>query len=165
MIRHGVNPQIRLIFSLTKMDTEDFNRAYVTKSLRITPTESNAPMLSKSRIINMPNPEIAEHELIGISILPSLSPPYQMLQHAYWSIDFLKKERWRLADALYEFEQTFREKEENILSIFKNNNLRADLFVRVFAESCNMPDLSIPDSSIAFLASMKASVSFDFYLD
>lgn len=165
MISHGVKPQIRLVFSLTKRDMEDFDRDSVTELFHITPTESLPPALSQSRIIHMPNPEIASKELIGISILPSSAPPYQMLKHACWSVRFPKVERWDLVDALYEFEQTFKGKETEVLSLCKENNLRADLFVRVFAECGNMPDLTIPDTSIAFFASMGVSVIFDFYLD
>lgn len=44
-------------------------------------------------------------------------------------------------------------------------NLYADLTVRVFAASNDLPELVLPDGSVAFWASVGAAVSFDFYLD
>lgn len=44
-------------------------------------------------------------------------------------------------------------------------NLYADLTVRVFAASNDLPELVLSDSSVAFWASVGAAVSFDFYLD
>ena len=44
-------------------------------------------------------------------------------------------------------------------------NLYADLTVRVFAASNDLPELVLPDGSVAFWASAGATVSFDFYLD
>lgn len=41
----------------------------------------------------------------------------------------------------------------------------ADLSVRVFAASNDLPELVLPDGSVAFWASVGATVSFDFYLD
>lgn len=47
----------------------------------------------------------------------------------------------------------------------KEYNLYADLTVRVFAASNDLPELVLPDGSVAFWASVGATVSFDFYLD
>lgn len=47
----------------------------------------------------------------------------------------------------------------------KEYNLYADLSVRVFAASNDLPELVLSDSSVAFWASVGATVSFDFYLD
>lgn len=47
----------------------------------------------------------------------------------------------------------------------KEHNLHADLSVRVFAASNDLPELVLPDGSVAFWASVGAMVSFDFYLD
>lgn len=44
-------------------------------------------------------------------------------------------------------------------------NLHADLSVRVFAASNDLPEPVLPDGSVAFWASVGATVSFDFYLD
>lgn len=35
----------------------------------------------------------------------------------------------------------------------------------VFADSDNMPELTIPRKSVSFWASMGVSINFDFYLD
>lgn len=47
----------------------------------------------------------------------------------------------------------------------KEYNLYADLSVRVFAASNDLPELVLPDGSVAFWASVGAAVGFDFYLD
>lgn len=47
----------------------------------------------------------------------------------------------------------------------KEYNLYADLTVRVFAASNDLPEMVLPDGSVAFWASVGAMVSFDFYLD
>lgn len=44
-------------------------------------------------------------------------------------------------------------------------DLYADLSVRVFAASNDLPELVLPDGSVAFWASVGATISFDFYLD
>lgn len=44
-------------------------------------------------------------------------------------------------------------------------DLYADLSVRVFAASNDLPELVLPDGSVAFWASVGAAVGFDFYLD
>ena len=47
----------------------------------------------------------------------------------------------------------------------KEYNLHADLSVRVFAASNDLPELVLPDGSVAFWASVGATIGFDFYLD
>lgn len=47
----------------------------------------------------------------------------------------------------------------------KEYNLYADLTVRVFAASNDLPELVLPDGSVAFWASVGAAIGFDFYLD
>ena len=44
-------------------------------------------------------------------------------------------------------------------------NLHADLSVLVFAASNDLPEMVLPDGSVAFWASVGAAVGFDFYLD
>ena len=41
----------------------------------------------------------------------------------------------------------------------------ADLTVRVFAASNDLPELVLPDSGVAFWAAVGATIGFDFYLD
>ena len=43
--------------------------------------------------------------------------------------------------------------------------MHADLSVRVLAASNDLPELVLPDSGIAFWASVGATIGFDFYLD
>lgn len=56
-------------------------------------------------------------------------------------------------------------KEAEVRRLCEEYNLYADLTVRVFAASNDLPELVLPDGSVAFWASVGAAVSFDFYLD
>lgn len=160
-----ITPRIRPVFLLTKNDSHDFNRDFVTQRLCIIPSETCAPALSKGTINCTTNIYDVEKELSGITILPATSPPYQVLKHANWSIELPKIESWNLDEPLHQLEQILHGKESEILQICKEYNLSADLIVRVFAESNNMPELTIPSSSVSFWASMGVSIGFDFYLD
>ena len=158
-------PQIRLIFILTKNDSTDFDRDAVTQHLCIMPSKAAAPTLSKGRLSCDADICEIERELSGITILPASSPPYQMLKHAYWSVELPKIECWGLDKPLQQLEQILLGKESEVLHVCKEYNLSADLIVRVFAESNNMPELTIPSSSVSFWASIGVSIGFDFYLD
>ena len=161
----GNIPQIRLIFILTKNDSTDFDRDAVTQRLCIMPSKEAAPTLSKGRLSCDADIREIERELSGLTILPAASPPYQMIKHAYWSVQLPKIECWGLDEPLQQLEQILFGKESEVLNVCKDYNLSADLIVRVFAESNNMPELTIPSSSVSFWASMGVSIGFDFYLD
>ena len=158
-------PLLRPVFSLTKKDLDDFDREEVTHLLLITPTETSSPMLSKGKVVCGPNIQEISNELTGLTILPAVAPPYQMIKHAYWSIEMPKIESWCLEKPLKQLEHIFFGKESEVLHVCKKYNLSADLIVRVFAESNNMPELTIPSSSVSFWASMGVSIGFDFYFD
>lgn len=158
-------PQIRLIFVLTKNDCTDFDRDAVTQRLCIIPSKSSAPILSKGRLSCDADIREIERELSGLTILPATSPPYQMLKHAYWSVELPKIKCWGLDVPLQQLEQIFCGKETKVQDVCKDYDLSADLIIRVFAGSNNMPDLTISSKSISFWASMGASIGFDFYLD
>lgn len=158
-------PKIRPIFLLTKNDRNDFNRDSVTHRLCIVPTQTCAPTLSKGTLSCDTDIQEVEKELSGITILPAESPPYQILKHANWSIELPQIESWSLDEPLRQLEQILHRKESEVLQVCTDYNLSADLIVRVFAESNNMPELTIPSSSVSFWASMGVSIGFDFYLD
>lgn len=161
----GNIPQIRLIFLLTKNDIVDFDRDAVTLRLGIMPSKTSAPTLSKGKIMCNPDIHAVEKSLTGITIIQASSPPYQMLKHACWGIDLPKIESWSLDEPLQQLEHILHGKEPEVLHVCKEYNLSAELIVRVFAESNNMPELTIPSSSVSFWASMGASIGFDFYLN
>ena len=157
--------QMKLIFILTKNDSTDFDRDAVTQCLCIMPSETTAPTLSKGRLNCDEDICEIERELSGITILPAPSPPYQMIKHAYWSIETPQNECWELEESLQQMEQILLGKESEVLHVCKEYNLSADLIIRIFAESNNMPTLTIPNSSVSFWASMGVSLGFDFHLD
>lgn len=70
-----------------------------------------------------------------------------------------------LDEPLQQFEKMLRGKEAEVRRLCEEYDLYADLSVRVFAASNDLPELVLPDSSVAFWASVGAAVSFDFYLD
>ena len=158
-------PQIRPIFSLTNKDVEDFDRDAVTRRLAISPSETSEPKLSKGTVNCGPNIQEISKEFIGLSILPAPAPPYQMIKQAQWTIELPKIKGWDLEKPLQEIEQILDGTGTEVRSICDEYNLRADLILRVFAESSNMPELTIPSSSVSFWASMGVSIGFDFYLD
>lgn len=158
-------PKIRLLFLLTKKDCADFDRDDVTQRLCIIPSKASAPTLSKGRLSCDADIREIEREISGLTILPAASPPYQMLKHAYWSVELPKIECWELDEPLQKLEHILLGKESEVLHVCEDYNLSADLIVRVFAESNNMPDITIPCSSVSFWASMGVSIGFDFYLD
>jgi len=158
-------PQIRPIFSLTKKDVEDFDRDAVTHRLAIVPSETSEPKLSKGTVNCGSNIQEISNEFIGLTILPAPSPPYQMMKHAHWSIQLPKIECWDLEEPLQKIEQILCGAEMEVRNVCEEYHLRADLILRVFAESNNMPELTIPSSSVSFWASMGVSIGFDFYLD
>lgn len=158
-------PQIRLVFVLTKKDCNDFNRESVTRRLGILPSKTSAPTISKGRLSCDVDIYEIEEDLSGISILPAEAPPYRMMKHAFWSIETPKIECWGLDKPLKRIEQILVGKEAELLLVCKDYNLSADLIVRVFAESNNMPELAISNDSLTFWTSLGASIGFDFYLD
>ena len=101
----------------------------------------------------------------GFTVLPAEAPPYPTLRHAYWSAELPKMDCRALDEPLQQFEQMLRGKEAEVRRLCEEYNLYADLSVRVFAASNDLPELVLPDSSVAFWASVGATVSFDFYLD
>ena len=161
----ATHSQMKLIFILTKNDSTDFDRDAVTQCLCIMPSETTAPTLSKGRLNCDEDICEIERELSGITILPAPSPPYQMIKHAYWSIETPQNECWELEESLQQMEQILLGKESEVLHVCKEYNLSADLIIRIFAESNNMPTLTIPNSSVSFWASMGVSLGFDFHLD
>ena len=161
----SIIPQIRLCFILTKNDSSDFDRWDVTRRLKITPSETSAPLLSKGKVFCDIDDSNDTDDLTGLTILKSSSPPYKMIKHAFWSVKFPKTECWELEYLLKNMEQLFCGKESDIRSVCEDYDLSADLIVRVFSESNAMPDLTISANSLAFWATMSASIGFDFYLD
>lgn len=158
-------PQLKLIFILTKNDCTDFNRDAVTRHLEILPSKESAPVISKGSLICDTDVCEIEKALFGITVPPAPSGPYQMIKHAYWSVELPKKECWELKELLNQMEQIFAKKEAEVINLCKEHNLSANLISRIYAKSNSMPNLSIPSDSISFWASMGVTISFDFYLD
>ena len=160
-------PQIRLVFALTRRDRADFDRNAVTRGLGISPTRSCPPTSGKGKVQHCGREihEPDEQVLPGFTVLPAEAPPYPTLRHAYWSAELPKMDCRALDEPLQQFEKMLRGKEAEVRRLCEEYDLYADLSVRVFAASNDLPELVLPDSSVAFWASVGAAVSFDFYLD
>lgn len=128
-------PQIRLVFILSKNDSTDFDWDSVTQRLCITPSKASAPTLCNGRLYSDADICEVERELPGLTILPASSPPYQVLKHAYWSIELPKIECWELDKPLRQLEQILLGKGPEVLHICKDYNLSANLIVRVICRS------------------------------
>lgn len=160
-----MNPSIKLVLILTKRDTGEINHNAVSQHLGIMPSKISAPILSKAKLNCDAEICEVEKELSGITILPSASPPYQILKHAFWCVELPKIECWRAEESILQMEQMFKGKESKILQVCEEYNLSVDLIVQVFAERNNMPELKLSHKSISFWATIGTSISFDFYLD
>lgn len=158
-------PQIRLVFMLTKNDSTDFDREAVTHLLGIDPSKDSAPTLSKGKLSFDGDISDAQKDLPGLTIIPAATQPYEMLKHAYWSVELPKVDCWELVEPLHQFEQIFAENQSRVLYVCEKYNLSASLIVRVFSASNTMPILTIPNDSVSYWASMNATIDFDFYLD
>ena len=102
---------------------------------------------------------------VGAHHLAAEALPYPTLRHAYWSAELPKMDCRALDEPLQQLEQMLCGKEAEVRRLCEEYNLYADLTVRVFAASNDLPELVLPDGSVAFWASVGAAVSFDFYLD
>lgn len=158
-------PQIRVLFILTKKDSIDFDRDAVTQRLGILPSKTHAPTMTKGMLTCDLAVEEIEKDLSGFTIISAEKPPYKMLKHADWEVESPKVESWDLEEPLQRMEEIFEGKAGEVSAICKDYNLYADLIIRVFADSNNMPELVFSNPQISFWASMGASISFDFYLD
>ncbi|MBQ9994116.1 MAG: DUF4279 domain-containing protein [Clostridia bacterium] len=148
-----------------KKDLNDFDRDAVTHRLSVAPTESSEPKLSKGLVMCESDIGKVSDELVGLTILPAACPPYRMLKHAFWCIELPQIGSWSLDNPLRQLEEILRGKESEVSCICREYNLSADLIIRVFAKSNDMPELTIPSESVCFWASMGVSIGFDFYLD
>ena len=88
-----------------------------------------------------------------------------MLKHAEWRLELPKIKSWSLDEPLQQLEKLFSEKEITVLHVCNDYDLSAILMVQVFAESNNMPNLTISNASLSFLTLMGTSISFDFHLE
>ena len=158
-------PEFKIVFQLTKKDAADFDRDSVGRQLGITPSKTVGTELSKGLLAYAPSIESAEAELSGITILPASTPPYQMLKHAYWSVELPKVKSWELNKPLQKMEGIFGGKASNVRDLCDYYGLSASLIIRVFSEANGMPDLTLSNDALSFWASMNVDVKFDFYLD
>lgn len=159
-------PKFQLVFILIKNDAIDFDREAVSQYLGMEPSETNAPTLSKDMLTtNGEDIHDVEKRFQGITLIPQDLSTYRMLKHADWRLELPKIESWSLDEPLQQLEKLFSEKEIAVFHVCNDYDLSANLMVQVFAESNNMPDLTISNASLSFLTLMSASIRFDFHLE
>ena len=95
-----------------------------------------------------------EQVLPGFTVLPAEAPPYPTLRRAYWSAELPKMDCRALDEPLQQFEKMLRGKEAEVRRLCEEYNLYADLSVRVFAASNDLPELVLPDTCSRRLASI-----------
>lgn len=152
-------PQIKVLFVLTKTDSNAFAWDVVSKRLGLTPAMAEGPRLSKGKMNNL-----STEDLKGITVLAAPEPPYSFVIHATWSFELPKVNSWDVAEAIQKMEHVLAGKEQEVQSICKEFDLVGELIVRVYAESGNTPVCTLSAESISFWNKIGAAVTFDFCL-
>lgn len=158
-------PQIGVTFVLTKRDTLDFERHMVTQRLKIIPTKTEEPTLSKGTVKCEGNPETVSAEFTGLTVIPYDSRVYRLLKHANWSVTLPRMNSWCITQPLQELERLFYDKQEAVCEICEMYNLHADVIIRIYAQANDMPEVTLSNESISFWAAMGVTIGFEFCLD
>ena len=141
-------PRIKVKFFLTGPEGYDFDPAEITEALGITPS-------SARNLDDWPE---------------AIKNPVRPLPEGYgprisWSIS-TEEEASRDTNAQFErIIEIFKGKEEAINELKAKYNLTANFEIVVNMILDNGPVLGLEENSIAFIASISASVGFDYYID
>ncbi len=155
----------RVIFSLIKTDTADFDRSDVSRRLSLTPSSTKGPEMSKGQLFSVPDSCDGNVIFPGLSFLPANNPPYQIVKHAFWRIELPKIESRSVDMPLHCMEEILCGKEAVITQLYKDYELFSMLTLRVYANTDNIPVLSIPSRSMVFWGSIATSIDIDLLLD
>ena len=158
------NSSIKVEFWLVKADAENLDLEDISKRLNLHTFESSQPKLSKG-VLNCTDVEVAVKELRGMTIDTENGPPYKMIKHAYWRTEILYDNSKSVEDAFAELKILLSGKEKDICDLCSKYNLFVDVIVRVYATSQTIPEISLSSNDIAYLASINASLRFDFQLE
>ena len=160
-----VLPEIGSVFILTKKDSTDFDRNVVSRRLGIIPTKTCPPTVSPGKLLSEIDPTEFQWEYSGLTVLPADAPPYTIIKNAFWSLELPRMHSWDVADPLHRLEELLKGREEEVTLLCKEYDLTAELILRVYAESNDLPVVALPSESVSFWSKMGAGIQLDLYLD
>lgn len=160
-----VLPEIGSVFILTKKDSTDFDRNVVSRRLGIIPTKTCPPTVSPGKLLSEIDPAEFQREYSGLTVLPAAAPPYTIIKNAFWCLELPRMHSWDVADPLHRLEELLKGREEEVTLLCKEYALTAELILRVYAESNDLPVVALPSESVSFWSKMGAGIQLDLYLD
>ena len=160
-----VLPEIGSAFILTKKDSTDFDRNGVSRRLGIIPTKTCPPTVSPGKLLSEIDPAEFQREYSGLTVLPAAAPPYTIIKNAFWCLELPRVHSWDIAAPLHRLEELLKGREEEVTLLCKEYDLTAELILRVYAESNDLPVMALPSESVSFWSKMGAGMQFDLYLD
>ena len=160
-----VLPEIGSVFILTKKDSTDFDRNVVSRRLGIIPTKTCPPTVSPGKLLSEKDPAEFQREYSGLTVLPAAAPPYTIIKNAFWCLELPRMHSWDVADPLHRLEELLKGREEEVTLLCKEYDLTAELILRVYAESNDLPVVALPSESVSFWSKMGAGIQLDLYLD
>ena len=160
-----VLPEIGSVFILTKKDSTDFDRDAVSRRLELAPTKTCPPTVSPGKLLSEIDPAEFQREYSGLTVLPAAAPPYTIIKNAFWCLELPRMHSWDIAAPLHRLEELLKGREEEVTLLCKEYDLTAELILRVYAESNNLPVVALPSESVSFWSKMGAGIQLDLYLD
>lgn len=160
-----VLPEIGSVFILTKKDSTDFDHNVVSRRLGIIPTKSCPPTVSPGKLLSEIDPAEFQREYSGLTVLPAAAPPYTIIKNAFWCLELPRMHSWDIAAPLHRLEELLKGREEEVTLLCKEYDLTAELILRVYAESNDLPVVALPSESVSFWSKMGAGIQLDLYLD
>ena len=160
-----VLPETGSVFILTKKDSTDFDRNVVSRRLGIIPTKTCPPTVSPGKLLSEIDPAEFQREYSGLTVLPAAAPPYTIIKNAFWCLELPRMHSWDVADPLHRLEELLKGREEEVTLLCKEYDLTAELILRVYAESNDLPVVALPSESVSFWSKMGAGIQLDLYLD
>ena len=160
-----VLPEIGSVFILTKKDSTDFDRNGVSRRLGIIPTKSCPPTVSPGKLLSEIDPAEFQREYFGLTVLPAAAPPYTIIKNAFWCLELPRMHSWDIAAPLHRLEELLKGTEKEVALLCKEYDLTAELILRVYAESNDLPVMALPSESVSVWSKMGAGMQFDLYLD
>lgn len=160
-----VLPEIGSVFILTKKDSTDFDRNVVSRRLGIIPTKTCPPTVGPGKLLSEIDPAEFQREYSGLTVLPAAAPPYTIIKNAFWCLELPRMHSWDVADPLHRLEELLKGREEEVTLLCKEYDLTAELILRVYAESNDLPVVALPSESVSFWSKMGAGIQLDLYLD
>ena len=160
-----VLPEIGSVFILTKKDSTDFDHNVVSRRLGIIPTKTCPPTVSPGKLLSEIDPAEFQREYSGLTVLPAAAPPYTIIKNAFWCLELPRMHSWDIAAPLHRLEELLKGREEEVALLCKEYDLTAELILRVYAESNDLPVMALPSESVSFWSKMGAGIQLDLYLD